>query len=61
MPHRFSPDFKGGSCVPLKKSLRTLKIFFFKLRTFVERNKRLKVSTGVTGFNITWPLSCAVM
>lgn len=63
MPHRFSPDFKGGSCVPLKKSLRTLfeDFFFFKLRTFVERNKRLKVSTGVTGFNITWPLSCAVM
>lgn len=63
MPHRFSPDFKGGSCVPLKKSLRTLfeDFFFFKLRTFVERNKRLKVSTGVTSFNITWPLSCAVM
>lgn len=62
MPHRFSPDFKGGSCVPLKNHCEhCLKIFFFKLRTFVERNKRLKVSTGVTGFNITWPLSCAVM
>lgn len=26
----FFPDFKGGSCVPLKKSLRTLfEDFFF--------------------------------